>query len=244
MKNILKKLSTSLIIAIFLLGCQNESAQSSSEQAASTQSSNVIEGTVLSTMDAGGYTYVELDNQGDKTWIAGPLTMVSVGETVSAPGSGMPMKDFNSKALGRTFDEIFFVGVINTSGGGTGAPHTGIPEPTAAAEAPAVGEISKAEGGYTVEELFANKDSLKGKEVSVKGKIVKANFGIMGTNWFHIQDGSGKAGTNDIIVTSSQEAQVGDIILAKANLETDKDLGSGYKYDVILEDAVITVESK
>ena len=250
MKKFLKIISTPLIIALLLLGCQKESAQSSSEKAPPVQQPpSAIEGTVLSTMDAGGYTYVEVDSQGNKIWIAGPATKVTVGEKVSAPG-GMPMKNFNSKSLGRTFDEIFFVGAIMTPGAGTtpapdSAPHANMPQPTGAdSMAPAAGEISKAAGGYTVEELFAKKDSLKGKEVSVKGKVVKANLGIMGKNWFHIQDGSGKAGTNDIIVTSSQEAQVGDVILAKANLETDKDLGSGYKYDVILEDAAITVEAK
>ncbi|MBE9503919.1 MAG: DNA-binding protein [Proteobacteria bacterium] len=247
MKKILKRLSTSLIIALLLLGCKEESVQSSIEKVPPAQQPPInIEGTVISTMDAGGYTYVEVDKQGNKIWIAGPATKVTVGEKVSAPG-GMPMTNFNSKSLGRTFDEIFFVGAIITSGSGAPAsgPHANMPQRADSANrAPAIGKISKAKGGYTVEELFAKKDSLKGKEVSVRGKVVKANFGIMGKNWFHIQDGSGKAGTNDIIVTSSQKAKVGDVILAKAYLETDKDLGSGYKYDVILEDAAITVESK
>ena len=254
MKGIIKRLSISLIMALLLLGCQNESAQSSSEKTppapAQQQAPSGIEGTVASTMDAGGYTYVEVDSQGKKIWIAGPASKVSVGDKVSASG-GMLMTNFNSKSLGRTFDEIFFVGAIMTPGAGAAAPvseidpHSNMPQSTGAdSMAPAAGAILKAKGGYTVEELFAKKDSLKGKEVSVRGKIVKANFGIMGKNWYHIQDGSGKDGTNDITVTSAQEAQMGDVILAKANLETDKDLGSGYKYDVILEDAAITVEVK
>jgi hypothetical protein len=35
---------------------------------------------------------------------------------------------------------------------------------------------------------------------------------------------------------------VGDTVVAKGVLGTNKDLGYGYKYDIILEDATVTVE--
>jgi hypothetical protein len=80
--------------------------------------------------------------------------------------------------------------------------------------------------------------------VAVRGTVVKANQAIMGTNWYHIQDGSGSAGegTNDLTVTSPGVASVGQVITAVGTLTLDKDFGAGYRYDVILTDATLTVE--
>lgn len=250
MRNIYRKLSLSLVAALFMIGCQNEVAQSLGnktqpmQQPPASAEGAAIEGTVISSMDSGGYTYVELDSNGNKLWIAAPASRVKVGDKITAL-NGSVMNNFESKSLNRTFETILFVPAINTGDASStqADPHTGLAKgATSGVDAPAAGSISKAEGGYTVEELFEKKDSLKGEKVSVKGKVVKANFGIMGKNWFHIQDGTGKAGTNDIIITSLQKAQVGDVITAQAYLNTDKDLGSGYRYDVILEDASFTKE--
>jgi len=104
------------------------------------------------------------------------------------------------------------------------------------------GAITKAKGGYTVEELYAKKAELNGKKVAVRGKAVKINTGISGKNWVHLQDGSGKQGTNDITVTTQQNAKVGDIILATGVLAADRDFGGAYRYEVILEEGALTIE--
>ncbi|MBA4141887.1 MAG: NrfJ-related protein [Nitrosospira sp.] len=66
------------------------------------------EGKVLSTLDAPGYTYMELANTEKRFWIAAPTTRVKVGDRIRFEQS-MVMKDFNSKTLNRTFDQIIFV---------------------------------------------------------------------------------------------------------------------------------------
>ena len=66
------------------------------------------EGKVLSTLDAPGYTYMELANTEKKFWIAAPTTRVKVGDRVRFEQS-LVMKNFNSKTLNRTFDQIIFV---------------------------------------------------------------------------------------------------------------------------------------
>lgn len=118
----------------------------------------------------------------------------------------------------------------------------GMDETSEAAEKGKAPSIAKAKGGYTVEELFAKKDTLKGKKVAVRGKVAKISEGIMGRTWIHLQDGSGKQGTNDITVTTNQSASVGDVVLITGNLITDKDFGAGYKYAVMIEDATVKVE--
>lgn len=68
-----------------------------------------IKGTVVETMNAGGYTYVCVDNGGKKQWAAVPATEVKVGDSVEvAPGTVMP--NFSSKSLRRTFESIVFSG--------------------------------------------------------------------------------------------------------------------------------------
>jgi len=103
--------------------------------------------------------------------------------------------------------------------------------------------IAKAEGGKTVAEVFAEKASLAGKPVTVRGKVVKVNGGIMGKNWLHVRDGSGAEGTNDLTVTTAAELpELGTIVVVTGPVTLDKDFGMGYQYDVIVEDAEIKVE--
>ena len=92
----------------------------------------------------------------------------------------------------------------------------------------------------TVEALNVEKVQLKGKQVAFKGKVVKVNNNIMKKNFLHIQDGTGKEGTNDVTVTSAQTANEGDMVSIVGKVMLDRDFGSGYTYPLIIEDAVIT----
>ena len=74
------------------------------------------------------------------------------------------------------------------------------------------------------------------------GKVVKYNAMIMGKNWIHLQDGTGEPGSNDLTVTTQGTAFVGDTVLVRGNIGLDRDMGAGYRYDVLIEDATITVQ--
>ncbi|WP_224963020.1 hypothetical protein [Geomonas subterranea] len=66
-----------------------------------------ITGKVTETANAGGYTYICVEKDGVKTWVAVPPMEVKVGEEVSLlPGN--VMTNFSSKSLNRTFDKIIF----------------------------------------------------------------------------------------------------------------------------------------
>ncbi|HET8725314.1 MAG TPA: nucleotide-binding protein [Anaeromyxobacteraceae bacterium] len=132
-------------------------------------------------------------------------------------------------------------------------PPGGMPPPGMAAQHAAaaagptdVGDVKvpKATGkdAKTVAEVHAQKAQLKEKKVTVRGKVVKANAGIMGKNWFHIRDGSGsqEKGDNDITITSDANASVGDVIVVVGVVRVDKDFGAGYAYPVIIEEATFT----
>ncbi len=68
-----------------------------------------LTGKVTETMDGGGYTYMNLEKDGKKTWVAAPVMKVKVGDTVKLQ-NGMPMPNFKSKTLNRTFDSVIFSG--------------------------------------------------------------------------------------------------------------------------------------
>lgn len=244
MKNFLKVFAI-LFLTLALGACQKSSKEIEGEEVKlELEQPAGLEGVVTTTMDAASYTYVEIESNGKKHWAAVPQTEVKVGDEVTIPPGSM-MYNFESKSLNKTFDEILFAGgiVVGRDGGAAAdaGGSAGVVTPKTS-NAPEKGSIKKAAKGYTVEELFTKKADLAGKEVSVRGKIVKSNMEILGTNWYHVQDGSGAEGTNDIIFTSLDKAETGQMVLAKGMLKLDKDFGSGYKFDVIVEESTFTVE--
>ncbi len=208
-------------------------------------------GTVTETMNAASYTYVQVDTGEKKIWAAAPQFQVKVGDEVTVP-AGMPMYDHHSKTLDRDFDVVYFVNSVSNHSAPDAGAQTATEMPAMnpharAAAAPTevdVSGIEKPEGGTTIAELYGEKDELADKEVTLRGKVVKFNAQIMGKNWLHVRDGSGEAaeGTHDLTVTTDDAAKVGDTVLVTGELHLARDFGFGYKYDVILEDAQVTVE--
>lgn len=241
-----------MILSLLLMvaaGCKNNVEKSATEGAKPqvVKSEAGISGKVTETMDASGYTYVEIDTGTEKIWAAGPKTVVKVGDEVFVP-EGSPINGFESKTLNRTFDSIIFATSIMVGGADQpfdSANQQGAPanKPTAAAAVVTdFSDVTRAEGGKTVEEVFAGRVDLNGKEIVLRGKVVKFMSGIMGKNWLHVKDGTGAQGTDDLVVTTMATVSVGDKVLAKGVVAADKDFGSGYRYDVIVEDAEVTVE--
>ena len=111
-----------------------------------------------------------------------------------------------------------------------------------AAPKPDFSKIVKPKDGKTVQEVYQEKAKLNGKHVTLRGKVVKYSEAIMGKNWLHLRDGTGKEPANDLTVTTQAKAKVGDTVLVEGTVTLDKDLGAGYKYDVIIEDAKVKVE--
>jgi hypothetical protein len=104
-------------------------------------------------------------------------------------------------------------------------------------------KVAKAAGpnARTVAEIVTAKAELKDKTVEVRGKIVKFTAGVLGKNWIHLRDGTGQAasGTNDLVVTTKDDAKIGDVVLVKGVVHIDRDFGSGYSYPVLVEEATL-----
>jgi len=249
-KKVFVLMSTGLLALFLATGCQQEQpAPAKQETAPEAQAPAAAgkSGTVVETMNAAGYTYVQVDTGTEKIWAAAPEFKVAVGDAVVVP-EGMAMPNYESKTLGRTFDMIYFVDQVLIGGEmpATAAAEGDMPDghPKVAGDAGSAGVDLKgiAKAKNTVGEVLAAKDTFADKEVSIRGKVVKYNAQIMGKNWIHLQDGTGSEGTNDLTITTDSEAKVGDTVLVTGKLILDKDFGFGYKYDAMIEDAQIKVE--
>ena len=259
----MRRLSVALAVALAVAGCKKkEPAQPASAApegaAPAAAAASIIKGKVLERLDAPPYSYLRLQTAQAEVWAAVPKTEVANGQEVTVTGA-MPMAGFESKTLKRKFEIVYF----GTMGGGEAAAVPAQPPPAgmgggegmgqnmaaqhaAAAAGPsevADVKVPKAPGAdaRTVAEIHAQRNALKEKPVTVRGKVVKFNEGIMGRNWAHLRDGTGAAGKdNDITVTTADHASVGDVVVAKGIVRIDKDFGSGYAYPVIVEDAKLT----
>jgi hypothetical protein len=217
-----------------------QAANSDGKAAPTAAADGTISGKVVETMNAATYTYVLIDTGSGKTWAAAPQFIVKVGDKIVV-ADGMPMKQYQSKTLNRTFDVVYFSGDVRVNG----QPAAATPARAATSAAPALPDltnIKRAEGGQTVAEVFAGKEKLAGQPIAVRARVVKYNAQILGKNWLHVRDGSGAEGTNDLTVTTSATVKVGDLVLVTGKLATNRDFGSGYSYAVIVEDANVVAQ--
>jgi len=208
-----------------------------------------LSGKVIETINSGGYTYLRLDTGTQKVWAAAPLLHLKVGDAIVI-ADGMPMPKYHSKTLNRDFDLIYFTGDLTVNGSRPVSDEKPVElpknHPPLSGAAPAASTqlsgIKKASGGKTIEEVYAGKTKLSGHQVTVRGKVVKYNEMILGKNWIHLRDGTGSKGNNDLLITSSAPAKIVDTVLATGTIAVNKDFGSNYKYDVMIEDAKIVIE--
>ena len=222
-----------------------------------------LSGKVLETMDGGGYTYLLLQNGPEKVWVAIPLTKLAVGQQLTLT-PGFAMKNFSSKALNRKFDQVIFSAgptdakKMQLSPSAIKALHQGVPgAPGAQQEQPAKEKataqgakppqknqkVTKAKGAnaYTIAEIFAKSRKLEKKQVVIRGRVVNVAEKIMKKNWIHLEDGTGSKAkkTDNLVVTSKALPKVGDVVTVTGTLYNNLDFGSGYRYQVLIQDATL-----
>lgn len=244
------------------------SAPAAAAPAGAQGAPQVLHGKIVEKLEVSQYSYLKLATASGDAWAAVQKTDKKVGEEVGV-ANAFPMQNFESKELNRKFDVVYF-GSVAGQGGEPAAMPAGMTAPAGmGASAPAGGEtppnpaqmaaqhqaaatgptdikiqkVAKASGtdGRTVEEIWGQKDKLKGKSVTVRGQVVKFTP-VMGKNFVHLRDGSGSPDkkNNDVTLTTADAAAVGDVVTAKGTLILDKDFGAGYAYPVLIEDAKVS----
>jgi hypothetical protein len=202
-----------------------------------------VTGEVLEVQQVESYTYLRMRTANGETWGAVPTAQVKKGAIVTLEDITV-MNNFESKTLKRKFATVVFGNLAAGPGSPAGksaavSPHTGVPKVAEALDV----KVPKAVGANarTVGEILGKPGDVKDKPVLVRGKVVKFSGGIMGRNWIHLRDGSGAEAdkTNDLLVTTTEQAKVGDVITAKGVVRVDKDFGAGYVYKALVEDAAL-----
>jgi len=226
-----------LPLALLFVSCSNDESNSQDlSNNVENEGSNVHSGEVIETMDGGSYSYIHVDENDNRYWIAVQQMDVEEGETIYF-SQFMEMRDFKSETLDRTFASILFVSDASKTPITTKMPsgHTG----SGYIDKNDV-KVEKVSGGMSIAEIYKEKDALHRKQVKVRGKVVKVNESIMDRNWIHIQDGTADGENFDLLLTTKQSANVGDVIVAEGEIVLDRDFGAGYAYAVIMENAKIS----
>lgn len=243
-------------LIILFSACQ--SGQESKET--STEQSKFHKIVVQEVLQASQYTYLHAKENDNEVWLAVPSIQAKAGDTYYYEG-GIEMKKFESKELNKVFESIILLEKINTEPKSSAVVATKdhYTDPAAnntsstSQDSAAAGnytrkvtppekkeiKVAVAKGGISIADLFSKKESYAGKTVKIKGQVTKYTPAVMNKNWIHIQDGTDFNGKFDLTVTSENEVKVGDIVTLEGKISLNKDLGYGYFFDVIMEDAAI-----
>ena len=254
LKNVFKILS----LIIFFTACESkpkviESVGSASPPSASgtsgksnmpdvspVPSSNMHKVVVKETLDTEKYTYMNVTEGDEEFWVAVTKRPIEIGATYYFKG-GLLKKNFFSKEYERVFETLYLVGDLrqqaSAAGGGSGSAVDQALGQLQEGLSKVPANITPAEGAIKLSELFSNKKKYEGQTVTVTGKIVKVNPMIMNRNWAHLQDGSGKE--LDLTITSADNIPLGHVVTVEGTIALDKDFGAGYRYDIIMEEAVL-----
>lgn len=198
----------------------------------------VHSGIVTFAQTAGNYTFVRIKDAGKEHWLAANSLTVAVGDVVEYAG-GDVMTDFKSKAMNRTFDSIRFVARIHVVGKELPQDdtHKGIQAQATPAGNSAPGKAAGTAVAMTIEKILDPEAKLPQQPVSLRAKVIKVSRNILGRNWVTLSDGTGKPPNDSIVATTQETPSVGETVTVAGELTTDVNLGAGYEYKVLLENA-------
>lgn len=234
---------TSLTALALALALPSAQAQDRAEVADSP-----VTGPVLETMQAAGYTYVRVPDGTGEVWAACWETAVATGQVVTVP-AGYVMRGFRSPTLQRTFDAVRFVPALGL-GTNAVAPRNpaqlppGHPRVETNAGNNVVwsfpAKIDPPPGGLSIADLRTHAKEWVGRDVLIRGRVVKYTQQVLDRNWLHLQDGSSDAPEAcDITITTAGTTDLGRVVSVRGRLSANRDFGYGYAYDLLVEDARI-----
>ncbi len=223
-----------LVFVLIFSSCVKNKNVQMLQQADSGKSFEVVE-----IIQGNSYTYIKAKENMAEKWMAVSKQDVQTG-TVYYYDEALPMNNFHSKEIDRTFDEIFFVNSISTTPLAQEhmKPLEGHMGKVDIRQNSAI-TLEKQAGEITVAQIFANRSEYSAKEIEIRGVVVKVNEQVMGKNWIHIQDGTSDNDNFDLTITSTDLPNVNDEITVKGKIILNKDFGYGYIYEVIMEDAKV-----
>jgi hypothetical protein len=178
-------------------------------------------GTILEVQAAASYTFLKVATESGEAWLGVTPRPFAAGERICV-GDIVVSESFHSPTLGRVFDRVSFAEELDEGAPAAGAPRV----------------ITPPEGGRSIAEAWRDRKELAGRKVSVAGRVVSFSPDVMGVNWIRLKDGSGNRYVQDDVlsVTTRDRVEVGAIVEVTGILSADRDFGSGYAFQVVVED--------
>ena len=178
------------------------------------------------------YVYLKVSENEDIYWLATSKMEVEVGSTYYYR-NGLLKTNFESKEHQRTFDKLYLVSSIVPEKHGNSSQKKDIEMHAFEGNNQMAKKSDTNTDAMTIAELVSNKAELAGKRITLKGKCTKVNAKIMGRNWIHLKDGS--MDEYDLVITSNEQIPVGHEVTMVGTVSIDKDFGSGYYYELLVE---------
>ena len=183
------------------------------------------------------YVYLNVTEDERTFWIATGKQEVQVGGQYFYQG-GLLKTNFESKEYDRVFDEIYLVSkIVPLNHGNSNSSKEDEKENVKTKTDKFSLEFNHGEDFVKISELVESPEKFDGKKIKLTGQCAKLNANIMGTNWIHLKDGT--KDDYDLVLTSQTAVPVGHIVKMEGTVILNKDFGSGYRYDILVEDAVV-----
>lgn len=159
-----------------------------------------------------------------QTWVIVPNVHAAVGDYVLL-GAGVAQRDVHIPEIDQQVPMLVDIEHIQVVDLQTAQRVSASRRP---AEAVAIGTV------------YAELAQRADQEIVVYGTVVKAT-GAVGWIWVHIQDGTGSsaAETHDLTIQTKQPVVRGQRVAFRGMLRSDVDIGFGYEYTALVEDAVL-----
>ena len=103
----MKRLTIALIMVLSVVFFATERSMSADQATENIKDKPPLSGKVVETMDSGRYSYVCLEKNDKKIWVAVYKMEIVLGQSMPFK-PGVEMVNFESKSLKRTFDKIIF----------------------------------------------------------------------------------------------------------------------------------------
>lgn len=193
----------------------------------------------LEVLNTERYTYLRAKEGAEEFWVAVPRQEITVGHTYFYRG-GLKKTNFYSQEFDRNFDLVYLVSNIMDAKDHPGSQSVSS-EPSSQNKTPDLEAGAAAhKAAVKLSDLLKNPEKYGNSKIIVSGQVVKANYQIMGKNWYHLQDGSQFSGKKaDLTITSQETAQLGEKLSFQGIIYLNKDFGAGYKYALIMEEATL-----
>jgi len=194
---------------------------------------------ILEVEDAGGYTYIKVNENDEQYWAAIAATPVKVGQTITIKEQ-VWMKNFKSKTLNKTFDKVLFADFSKKGISGVDNVHKIHGKMIKKKQDnlrpdPKFNEglvISKDKAvKVDISDLFKNKAMYKNKNVELTADVIQVSNKVKGNTWVKIYNGK------DAIIFRSpnedEKVEIGDKVKVIGTINTDVDYGFGFAYEII-----------